>query len=259
MWLLLFVVSNIILFLFAVFFLLDKNQIKKIKLTPDFFIQKIFENIKPILIILFVAGFHLIEVKLIDPYVTNWVGYDYANTIINFENGFVHSFTNFWIPGLLHFFVIIYLFVYMFTLWFSPLYFIIANKKYSLKVFSYGLLIIYLIVLPFYLFLPVTNVYTYFNDYSALETVFPSINNFFYSTTTVNNCLPSLHSAMTILVAYCFLLTGNKKLKYFGIFVAITVIISVVYLSIHWFIDVLVGIIISLGVIFLLKRYMQVK
>lgn len=259
MWLLILVLSNVILFLFTVFFLLDKNQIKKIKLTPDFLIQKIFENITPILIILLVVGFHLIEVKLIDPYVTNWVGYDYANSIINIENGFVHSFTNYWIPGILHFFVIIYLFVYMFTLWFAPLYFIIADKKHSLKVFSYGLLLIYSIVLPFYLFLPVTNVYTYYSSCSALETVFPSIDNFFYSTTTVNNCFPSLHSAMSILVAYCFLLTDNKRLKYFGIFVAITVIISVVYLSIHWFVDALVGIIISLGVIFLLKRYMRVK
>jgi membrane-associated phospholipid phosphatase len=64
---------------------------------------------------------------------------------------------------------------------------------------------------------------------------------------------------MSILVAYCFLLSGNKKLKYFGIFVAITVIISVVYLSIHWFIDVFMGIILSLGVIFLLKRYIKDK
>ena len=87
----------------------------------------------------------------------------------------------------------------------------------------------------------------------------PSIDKIFYLTTTVNNCLPSLHSAMTILVAYCLLLTGNKKLKYFGIFVAITVIISVVYLSIHWLIDVFIGITISLGVILLLRYYMKVK
>lgn len=259
MWLLLFGLANLILFVFAVFFLLDRKQIKKIKFTLGFFIQKIFENIKPILIIIIIVGFHLIEVKIIDPYVTNWVGYDYANIIKNLENGFVYSFTNYWVSGLIYFFVIIYIFVYVFTLWFAPLYFIIADKKQSLKTLAYGLLIIYLVALPFYLFLPISNVYTYYNSPSALETVMPSIEKFFYVTTTTNNCLPSLHTAMSILVAYCFSLTGNKKLKYFGIFVAITVIISVVYLSIHWFIDVFTGIILSLGAIFLLKRYIKDK
>ncbi|MCJ7571151.1 MAG: phosphatase PAP2 family protein [Candidatus Thermoplasmatota archaeon] len=259
MWLLLFGLANLILFIFAVFFLLDIKQIKKIKFTLGFFIQKILENIKPLLIIIIIVVFHLIEVKILDPYFTNWVGYDYANIIKNLENGFVYSFTNYWIPGILYFFVIIYIFVYVFTLWFAPLYFIIADKKQSLKTLAYGLLIIYLVALPFYLFFPISNVYTYYSSASALETVMPSIEKFFYVTTTTNNCLPSLHTAMSILVAYCFSLTGNKKLKYFGIFVAITVIISVLYLSMHWFIDVFAGIILSLGAIFLLKRYIKDK
>ena len=257
MWLLLLVLANFLLFIFSVFFLLDIKKIKKINFTFQFFTQRISENIKPLLLILMVVIFHLIEVKLMDPYLTKWVGHDYTDVIKNIENGFVHYFTNYWIPGLLHFFVIIYIFVYIFTLWFAPLYFIIADKKRSLRILAYGLLIIYLIALPFYLFLPITNVYSYYNSSSALETVIPSINNFFYSTTTVNNCFPSLHSAMTILIAFCFSITGNKKLKYFGIFVAITVILSIIYLSIHWFIDIFAGTIISLGVIFLLKHYIK--
>lgn len=259
MWLLIFGLANLMLLAFTAYFLLDRNQIKKIKFTPDFLIERILENIKPLSIILIVVGFHLIQVKLIDPYVTNWVGYDYANTIANLENGFVHSFTNYWMPGILHFFVIIYIIIYPFTLWFAPLYFIVANKKQAINFLSYGLLIIYLVALPFYLFLPITNVYTFYNSTSALETVIPSIENFFYATTTTNNCLPSLHTAMTILVAYCLSQTGNKKLKYFGIFVATTVIISVVYLSIHWLTDVFAGMILSLGAILLLKRYIKDK
>jgi membrane-associated phospholipid phosphatase len=259
MWLLIFGLANFILLAFTAYFLLDKKQIKKIKFTPDFLIQRILENIKPLSIILIVVGIHLIEVKLIDPYVTNWVGYDYANIIQNLENGFVHSFTNYWTPGILHFFVLIYIVIYPFTLWFSPLYFIVANKKQALNSLAYGLLIIYLVALPFYLFLPIKNVYNFYNSPSALEIVIPSIEAFFYSTTTANNCLPSLHTAMTILVAYCLSLSGNKKLKYFGIFIATTVIISVVYLSIHWILDVIAGAILSFGAIFLLRRYIKDK
>ncbi len=257
MFLLLIGFSNLILFLFSIFFLLDIKRIKKMNFTLDFFYRKILDNIKPLLIIIIFVLIHLIEVNIIDPYFTNWVNYDYADLIINLENGFVYNFTNYWIPGLLHFFVIIYIFVYIFSLWFAPLYFLLADKKQSLKTLAYGFLIIYIIALPFYLFLPITNVYTYYNHPSAFETVLSSINNFFYLTTTTNNCLPSLHTAMTILIAYCFSLTGNKKLKYFGILLAISVIISVVYLSIHWLIDIFVGFLISLGVILLLRRYIK--
>ena len=128
-----------------------------------------------------------------------------------------------------------------------------------MKTFAYGLLLIYIIALPFYLFLPIKNVYTYYNVSSALETVIPSVERFFYSTTTHNNCLPSLHTAMTILVAYSVSLTGNKKLTYFAYFTMISVIISVIYLSIHWILDVISGALIAIGVILIIKRYMTEK
>ena len=173
------------------------------------------------------------------------------------EGDFVYSISNSWTPGILHFFVIIYIGVYPFTLWFAPAYFLICEKKKAMRSLAYGLLIIYAVALPFYLFIPITNVYTFYNINSALETVFPSVENFFYSTTTTNNCLPSLHTAMTILIAYCLSITDNKKLKYFGYFVMITVVISVIYLSIHWLTDVITGIILALGAIFILQRYIK--
>ena len=212
-----------------------------------------------IIIIVVVVAVHLIEVNVIDPIATDIVGYDYANNIRNIEGDFVYWFSQHWISVLVYFFVIIYIAVYSFTLWFSPTYFLLTNNKKALKTLSYGLLFIYLIALPFYLFLPITNVYTYYNVSSALETVIPSVESFFYSTTTQNNCLPSLHTAMTILVAYSVSLTGNKKFTYFGYSIMILVIISVIYLSIHWILDVLTGAILSIGVILILRRYMGLK
>jgi membrane-associated phospholipid phosphatase len=233
---------------------MPKGFLKKDIKTSD--LLKIIKKQLPfILIIVGVVAFHLIEVRFIDSDVTKWVGVDYANNIRDIEGDLVYSFSQNWIPGILHFFVLIYIAVYPFTLWFSPLYFIVSDKKESMKALAYGLLIIYAVSLPFYLFVPVTNVYTYYNVNSALETVIPSIENFFYTTTTHNNCLPSLHTAMTILIAYSVSLTNNKKLTYFTYFVMICVIISVIYLSIHWLTDVLTGIALSLATIFLLKRY----
>ena len=257
LWMVVFGILNILLLFFVVFFLMPKGSIKKIPFDFNVIINLFMSQIKPILIILGVVVFHLIEVKFIDPVATDLVGYDYAYALVNVENGFVYWFSQHWNPVLLYYFVLIYIVVYPFTLWFSPLYFILGRKKRALKFLAYGLLLIYMVSLPFYLFLPITNVYSFYGVESALETVIPSIESFFYLTTTQNNCLPSLHTAMAILIAYCFSLTGNKKLEYFGYFVMVSVLISVIYLSIHWLIDMIAGVFLSLGVIFILRRYIK--
>ena len=212
-----------------------------------------------LIIIIGVVLFHLIEVNIIDPHVTEWVGHDFANNIRDIEGDTVFWFSQNWIPALVYFFVIIYIAVYSFTLWFSPLYFLITDNKKAMQTLSYGLFLIYILALPFYLFLPITNVYTFYNVNSAFGTVMPSIESFFYSTTTQNNCLPSLHTAMTIMIAYSVSLTKNKRLTYFAYFTMITVIISVIYLSIHWIFDVVTGALLSIGVIFIIKRFMREK
>ena len=259
MWMLTIGLANILLFIFTIIFMINRKKLKEILFKPDFLIERISGNLLMLFLIFAVVALHIIEVIFIDPIATDWVGHDYANNIQGIENGFVYWFSQNWTPGILHFFVLIYIVIYPFTLWFSALYFTIANKKKALKSLSYGLLIIYLVALPFYLFVPITNVYNFYDTNSALETVIPNVEQFFYSTTTTNNCLPSLHTAMTILVAYCLSITDNKKLKIFGYFVMITVVISVIYLSIHWLTDVLAGALLALGAIFILKHYIKDK
>ena len=219
--------------------------------------KRIKDNFIYLAIIVVVVCLHLLEVNLIDPIITDMVGHDFANNIQAIEGDFVYWFSQNWTPSLVYFFVIMYIGVYSFTLWFSPMYFLFTNNKKAMKTLAYGLLLIYAIALPFYLFLPITNVYTYYSISSALESVIPTIDSFFYTTTTQNNCLPSLHTAMTILVSYSVSLTGNKKFTYFSYFVMISVIISIIYLSIHWVMDVLTGALITIGVILILRRYMR--
>ena len=132
-WLLLIGGINLFLLIFSLLFLMPKGAYKKIPLNPKVLVGLFLENIKPILIIIGVVAFHLIEVKFIDPAVTQWVDYDFANTLVRFEDGAVYWFSQHWNPILLRYFVLIYIVIYTFTLWFSPLYFIIGRKKRALK------------------------------------------------------------------------------------------------------------------------------
>ena len=255
MWMITLGIINLILLIIGLKFFFPKGFFDNKKVDLLTIIKGHFLYI---FIIAIVVIIHMLEVNIVDPIVTEWVGYDYANAIQGLEGDTVIWFSQHWMSVFLYFFVIMYIAVYPFTLWFAPTYFLLTDQKKAMKSLAYGLLLIYLIALPFYLFMPITNVYTFNGAKSALEIVLPSVESFFYSTTTSNNCLPSLHTAMTILIAYSVSLTGNKKFSYFAYFCMICVIISVIYLSIHWISDVITGIILALGVIFILKKFMRI-
>jgi len=128
----------------------------------------------------------------------------------------------------------------------------------ALKNLSYGLIIIYIIAIPFYLFFPVTNVYKFYNLSSNLNLVIPNIENFFYTTTTQNNCFPSLHVAMSTLITWSSFSIKKKYYSIFLIIIMISVIFSVIYLSIHWLTDVISGFLITILAILILKYLIKV-
>ena len=253
-WFIVLCLFHIALFLIALGFFMPK-KVKDMKLSEIYHAFRL--HFPYLAIIIGVVFIHLLEVNVIDPITTDWIGVDFANEIHNIEGDAIYWFSQHWTPVLVYFFVFMYIAVYPFTLWFSPLYFIINDEKKSMKTLSYGLLLIYVIAVPFYLFMPVTNVYRYYGLESALEAVIPTIENFFYATTTQNNCLPSLHVAMTILIAWSVHLTGNKKLSYFAYFCMISVILSVIYLAIHWITDIICGVLLAILVIFLLNHFIN--
>jgi len=255
-WLIVLGLAQIVMLAISLVFFIPKKVYK----TNISQLYQIFKKHLPyILIILGVVFFQLLEVNVIDALTTKWVGVDFAPAIQSIEGNVVYWFSQHWTPALVYFFVFMYIAVYPFTLWFSPLYFLLADEKKSMKTLAYGLLLIYVIALPFYLFVPVTNVYKFYGMGSALNAVIPSVEQFFYSVTTQNNCLPSLHVAMTILVAWSVHLTGNKKFTYFAYFCMASVILSVIYLAIHWITDVIFGALLAIVVIFILNRFIKEK
>jgi len=242
---------NLLLFGIGLIFFLPRSIYQQP--LSDF--QKNLQNqLIYIVLIICVVAIHLIEVNLLDPITTAIVGTDFAPTITQIENGAVYWFTQHWTPLLIALFVFFYIIVYPFTLWFSPFYFLIANEKQAMKTLAHGLILLYIIAIPFYLFLPITNVYSYYHISSPLETIIPSIDHFYYSTTTVNNTFPSLHVAMTLLITQAVTKITNKKYTYFVYLTAAMVIISVIYLAIHWLLDVLAGILLAITIIVILNK-----
>ena len=227
--------------------LLKKNILSIMKLMQ--------QHIHYFSIIIIVVIIQIIEVNVFDQWLTDMISNDFTEIFSNIEQSLVANIHFYWHPLLLSFNVIMYIIVYQFILWFSPMYYLIIEDNKPIKALAYGLLIIYGLALPFYLLFPVTNVYTYFQIPSALNILFPNIETFFYLTTTSNNCFPSLHVAVSIIIAFSASYTKNKKYYYFTFFSMILILISVLYLLIHWLLDVIGGILISVIAMFIIKRF----
>lgn len=236
---------NLLLFVASVIFIIPKNTWKKTALDYK---KTILYHITPLQLIILVVIIHLLEVNFIDSFTTTLIGQDFTLVMQFIEDGAVYWFSQHWTPLLLYFFVFIYIGLYPFLLWFSLLYFLLSDEKKAMKTFAYSLIGIYAIALPFYLFLPITNVYTHYGLTSALDSVIPTVEQFFYTTTTNNNCFPSLHVAISLLIAKTATYTKNKRFIYLTYFCAIGVICAVIYLAIHWITDVIGGVLLGLGV-----------
>lgn len=243
---------NILLFVLALLFIVPKNTWKK---TINDYKQIATYHLPYLAVIILVVIIHLVEVNLIDAYTTKLIGADFTAAVQSIEDGVVWWFSEHWTPLPLYFFVFIYLGLYPFLLWFSLLYFILVDEKEAMKTFTFTFVTTYVIAIPFYLFLPITNVYTYNGGSSALDAVIPTVKQFFYATTTNNNCLPSLHVAISLLIARAASLTSNKRLIAVTYFSAVCVICAVIYLAIHWITDVVAGALLAFGVCYLFKRF----
>jgi len=253
-WLLIIGASQVILFFLGIYFFMNKQTWK------TFFENSLLvlrTHLLPVCLIISIVLLHLVEVNFIDPLMTTALGNNFTSMFVSLEDSLVLGFSAHQVLPLTSFCVFIYLMLYPFTLWFTPVYLLITNDKTTMKLFAYSAGLIYAITLPFYLFFPITNVYTYFGASSSLNPVLPGIDQFFYVTTTNNNCFPSLHVAMALLIAQTIRQTNNKRFTYVAYFCAGAVIISVMYLAIHWITDVIGGIILSLLVFYLVQRKVQ--
>lgn len=256
LWIIVLLLSNFFLYLFFTRLLILKYSEKKYLII---FIENLKIYSKYILIITSIVIIHLFEVNIIDGIITDIINFDFAYLFRNIEGDIVYNISNYRNIILVNYFVFIYILIYPFTLWFSPYYYIIKNNEIAIKRLTYGFMILYLISLPFYLFFPVTNVYKFYNLISNLNSVIPNIESFFYITTTQNNCFPSLHVAMSTLIAWSSFSVKNRFYSNFLIIIMISVILSVIYLSIHWIIDIISGFIITILAILILKYFIKVE
>ncbi|MEA3190332.1 MAG: hypothetical protein QOD77_914 [Thermoplasmata archaeon] len=115
------------------------------------------------------------------------------------------------------------------------------------------------IALPFYLLVPVDEVWHHFgpgNDGPVRQLAmqqYPLVRDHLYAFNEVNNCLPSLHTAIS--VAMALIVRGTPRFGRFAAVLAGLIVASTMYLGIHWVTDVVAGLGLAWLAVFLARRF----
>ncbi|HEY0827244.1 MAG TPA: phosphatase PAP2 family protein [Bacilli bacterium] len=113
--------------------------------------------------------------------------------------------------------------------------------------FCYAIILNYLVATPFYLFLQVNEVWFYppADVKSLIPVAFPTFEQEYRPLSGLDNCFPSLHTSISITVAVIASRSGSRIWSWLAWIIAVIIIFSIFYLGIHWFTDMLGGILLA--------------
>lgn len=202
----------------------------------------------PLAVLVGVGVIHQLAVYL-DPLAALWVqsttGLEFTRLVVALEGNLVAQVVQFhWAPlttVLVYFYLVFHAFMMIFGLAF-----VLLTEEGRLT--RTALLLypsVYLMALPSLLFFPALNPNVYYGFPSPLEAVIPGSEVLFYQFTTVDNTFPSLHVAVAVALGQLAWATGNRRFRGLASVYAVGVPLAVLYLPIHWFVDVLGGVVVG--------------
>ncbi|MDP6562444.1 MAG: hypothetical protein QF377_01585 [Candidatus Thalassarchaeum sp.] len=149
-----------------------------------------------------------------------------------------------------------YLFIYLFLIWFSPMYYILCRDEVMADKAVLNYVVIYVLAVPFYLFFNVEVTSTFIPGMDAL--MYHNEWNLFFFTEVdpLDNGVPSLHVGIPISLLIINRLhvrelgisIGEWRHREFDLFVAANVpiyLFSIQYLGIHWLFDLVPGLLLA--------------
>ncbi|WP_440952486.1 phosphatase PAP2 family protein [Methanococcoides sp. FTZ1] len=181
----------------------------------------------------------------------------YASYMIQIEGDAVAYFQNFASPLLTYSSAFVYLIGFSFLLIFTFLLLMYTQQHEFLQEYTIAFVSIYLIALPFYIYLPVpVTGFTLPNVVPLLYNMSPIIlQGVKVVDPFLDNCFPSLHAALSVMAMLMALRTDFKRFKIFAVALTAAIQFTILYLGIHWITDMIGGIMLALITYFIATRY----
>ena len=195
--------------------------------------------------------------------IKNDVGH-WTDLIYSIEGEFVKSIQDFFrndiLTDILNFH---YLFIYLFLIYVTTVYFAFAGNRDMTDKVTLNYLLIYALAVPYYLFFNVEVTSSWIPGMDALLYQDGDYTVFYATHDPLDNCVPSLHVAIPfgiLVLNYLHVKEKGIEMKNwdhypYHLFILINTMLfcfSILYLGIHWFVDIPLGMIIgSLGALFI--------
>jgi membrane-associated phospholipid phosphatase len=178
-----------------------------------------------------------------DDAVTAALGYDMTGWVHRLEGSIGSALQAFASPAATWFLTFAYVVLFP-VLMIAPVLHAAAGERLpDYRAFVKGIAINYIACFPFYLFFPVKEMWAGNPDRVRLliDDVSPRIIEAYRSTSALDNCLPSFHVSLSVTAALLAWRTGPRPFAIAAAVTAALVIVSTVYLGVHWLTDVAAG------------------
>jgi len=128
------------------------------------------------------------------------------------------------------------------------------RDRRGLALLLIGYTLNYLIVLPFYLWFPVREVFHFYREDLGtgavrllLDDIHPVVMQAYRTMSGIDNCFPSFHTSLTVTLALLSWHAGRRRFAWLITAFAAAIVFSTLYLGIHWLCDVAAGL--AVGVV----------
>ncbi|WP_339219732.1 phosphatase PAP2 family protein [Paenibacillus sp. FSL H8-0332] len=169
---------------------------------------------------------------------------DYTGFIFGLEGHFVRIVQElFYAPWLTPVIVFFYIFMLQAVLAASLGIYLLDNNRVILYATCYTIILTYAIAIPFYLYFPVNEVWSYAPAgvrFIMLD-AFPKFEQEYRPLSGLNNCFPSLHTAISVSMALLAYRSGNRRWMVISTISAVIIVFGIFYLGIHWLTDMIGG------------------
>jgi membrane-associated phospholipid phosphatase len=213
------------------------------------FVQEVFTSRK------FAIHFIVLIVILFVNKMEQWIAgkmhfkNDFTPSIYSLEGNFIYWFQHLFMSDFLST-ITIFIYVLIFPSLMITSVFVYTFQKNHKMFYAvcYAITFNYLIAMPFYLFFSVSEVWSFQPDVQALMLyAFPTFETVYRPTSGLMNCFPSLHTSISVSMAFLAMKSNNVFWRRFTLISCIGIIFSIFYLGIHWLTDMCGGLV--LGVV----------
>ena len=186
-----------------------------------------------------------LELKIEDNFIH--IG-DYSHIFQRYEGQLLANFQDFLNNSLLtEITTFFYIIIFVTLISTSFVLYFIQQDKHLFYTFIYAIGLNYLIAIPFYLFLPVNEVWYVHNQVSFLiPEVYPDFETQYRNVSGLNNCFPSLHNSISLTLLFLSYKSNNRAFKWVMTGSVSIIMFSTIYLGIHWLTDMAAGVILAI-------------